>query len=62
MKSCANPPRNDFSLNMGHPCRYKSKGQKALHDELHKVTEKLKKFKDVNKKALDQFNQFTEQV
>mmetsp|Transcript_51571 Transcript_51571/g.122163 ORF Transcript_51571/g.122163 Transcript_51571/m.122163 type:complete len:1202 (+) Transcript_51571:76-3681(+) len=41
--------------------KYKDKSQKHLHDELHKVTEKLKGFKDVNKKALDQFNQFTEQ-
>uniref|UniRef100_A0A6U4NQC6 Structural maintenance of chromosomes protein n=2 Tax=Hemiselmis andersenii TaxID=464988 RepID=A0A6U4NQC6_HEMAN len=41
--------------------KYKDKNNKKLHDELHKVTEKLKAFKDVNKKALDQFNQFTEQ-
>mmetsp|Transcript_39668 Transcript_39668/g.93971 ORF Transcript_39668/g.93971 Transcript_39668/m.93971 type:complete len:1207 (-) Transcript_39668:191-3811(-) len=41
--------------------KYKDRSQKQLHDELHRVTEKLKTFKDVNKKALDQFNQFTEQ-
>mmetsp|Transcript_16431 Transcript_16431/g.41507 ORF Transcript_16431/g.41507 Transcript_16431/m.41507 type:complete len:1206 (+) Transcript_16431:144-3761(+) len=41
--------------------KYKTEKNKKLHDDLHKVTEKLKAFKDVNKKALDQFNQFTEQ-
>jgi structural maintenance of chromosome 3 (chondroitin sulfate proteoglycan 6) len=41
--------------------KYKGKNHKQLVDDLHKVTEKLKAFKDVNKKALDQFNQFTEQ-
>jgi len=37
--------------------KYKNKSNKSLHDALHKVAEKLKAFKDVNKKALDQFNQ-----
>ena len=41
--------------------KYKDKRQKYLQDELQKVTEKLKGFKDVNKKAMDQFTQFTEQ-
>ena len=41
--------------------KYKNRNHKQLVDDLHKVTEKLKAFKDVNKKALDQFNQFTEQ-
>jgi structural maintenance of chromosome 3 (chondroitin sulfate proteoglycan 6) len=41
--------------------KYKGRNHKQLVDDLHKVTEKLKAFKDVNKKALDQFNQFTEQ-
>jgi structural maintenance of chromosome 3 (chondroitin sulfate proteoglycan 6) len=41
--------------------KYKNRNHKQLVDDLHRVTEKLKAFKDVNKKALDQFNQFTEQ-
>lgn len=32
-----------------------------LHSMLRKVNEKLEKFQNVNKKALDQYNQFTEQ-
>ena len=42
--------------------RYKDKSEKHLNDALVKVTEKLGKFKNVNKKAMDQFNQFTDQV
>ena len=42
--------------------RYKDKSEKSLNDALVKVTEKLGKFKNVNKKAMDQFNQFTDQV
>jgi len=43
-------------------CRYKDRSEKNLNDSLVKVTEKLGKFKNVNKKAMDQFNQFTDQV
>lgn len=43
-------------------CRYKDKSEKNLNDSLVKVQEKLGKFKNVNKKAMDQFNQFTDQV
>ena len=42
--------------------KYKGKTEKNLNDSLVKVTEKLGKFKNVNKKAMDQFNQFTDQV
>ena len=42
--------------------RYKDKSEENLNDSLVKVQEKLGKFKNVNKKAMDQFNQFTDQV
>eukprot|EP00960_Hanusia_phi_P027479 746849-Hanusia_phi.AAC.5 len=41
--------------------KYKDSNKKQLESQLARVTEELKGFKDVNKKALDQFNQFTEQ-
>jgi len=58
---------SDLFLNstfrFGSPmCRYKDRSEKNLNDSLVKVTEKLGKFKNVNKKAMDQFNQFTDQV
>ena len=43
-------------------CRYKGLKETELNDRLVKVTSKLGKFKNVNKKAMDQFNQFTDQV
>jgi hypothetical protein len=42
--------------------RYKGLKETELNDKLVKVTGKLGKFKNVNKKAMDQFNQFTDQV
>ena len=43
-------------------CRYKDNSEKNLVDSLVNVTDKLGKFKNVNKKAMDQNNQFTDQV
>lgn len=40
---------------------YKKKGIKELHKMLHKCNEELKQFSHVNKKALDQYVNFTEQ-
>jgi structural maintenance of chromosome 3 (chondroitin sulfate proteoglycan 6) len=42
-------------------CRYQKKNLKELHKMLHKCNEQLKKFSHVNKKALDQYVNFTEQ-
>jgi structural maintenance of chromosome 3 (chondroitin sulfate proteoglycan 6) len=41
--------------------RYQKKGLKDLHKILHKCNEELKKYSHVNKKALDQYVNFTEQ-
>jgi structural maintenance of chromosome 3 (chondroitin sulfate proteoglycan 6) len=41
--------------------RYQKKGLKDLHKMLHKCNEELKKYSHVNKKALDQYVNFTEQ-
>lgn len=41
--------------------KYKRKNLKELHKMLHKCNEQLKKFSHVNKKALDQYVNFTEQ-
>eukprot|EP00252_Welwitschia_mirabilis_P018814 TRINITY_DN4209_c0_g1_i1.p1 TRINITY_DN4209_c0_g1~~TRINITY_DN4209_c0_g1_i1.p1 ORF type:complete len:1207 (-),score=328.66 TRINITY_DN4209_c0_g1_i1:370-3990(-) len=41
--------------------KYKRKNLKELHKMLHKCTEQLKKFSHVNKKALEQYVNFTEQ-
>ena len=41
--------------------KYKDKSEKNLKDLLDKAAEKLGKFQNVNKKAMDQFNQFTDQ-
>jgi hypothetical protein len=48
--------------NVPVPCRYKGLKETELNDKLVKVTGKLGKFKNINKKAMDQFNQFTDQV
>jgi structural maintenance of chromosome 3 (chondroitin sulfate proteoglycan 6) len=41
--------------------KYQKKGLKDLHKILHKCNEELKKYSHVNKKALDQYVNFTEQ-
>lgn len=41
--------------------KYQKKSLKELHKMLHKCNEQLKKFSHVNKKALDQYVNFTEQ-
>ncbi|OAE21948.1 hypothetical protein AXG93_242s1310 [Marchantia polymorpha subsp. ruderalis] len=41
--------------------KYQKKNLKELHKMLHKCNEQLKKFSHVNKKALDQYVNFTEQ-
>ena len=41
--------------------KYKRKNLKELHKMLHKCNEHLKEFSHVNKKALDQYVNFTEQ-
>ena len=41
--------------------RYKRKSIKELYKLLHKCNEELKKFSHVNKMALDQYVNFTEQ-
>eukprot|EP00878_Enallax_costatus_P007647 GHUV01008006.1.p1 GENE.GHUV01008006.1~~GHUV01008006.1.p1 ORF type:complete len:1195 (+),score=501.93 GHUV01008006.1:213-3797(+) len=41
--------------------KYQNKGQKELHSALKKVQAELSKYSHVNKKALDQFTNFTEQ-
>ncbi|KAH9570768.1 hypothetical protein CY35_02G058500 [Sphagnum magellanicum] len=41
--------------------KYQKKGLKDLHKMLHKCNEELKKYSHVNKKALDQYVNFTEQ-
>eukprot|EP00898_Chlorokybus_atmophyticus_P004172 jgi/Chlat1/4756/Chrsp308S04740 len=41
--------------------KYQNKGVKELHKMLHKTNEELKKYSHVNKKALDQYVNFTEQ-
>ena len=41
--------------------RYKRKSIKELHKMLHKCNEQLQQFSHVNKKALDQYVNFTEQ-
>ncbi|KAL2241183.1 UNVERIFIED_CONTAM: Structural maintenance of chromosomes protein 3, partial [Sesamum indicum] len=41
--------------------RYKRKSIKELHKQLHKCNEQLQQFSHVNKKALDQYVNFTEQ-
>ena len=52
-----------YPSTFGHALsRYKGKTEKYLNEALGKVTEQLGQFKNVNKKAMDQFNQFTDQV
>ena len=41
--------------------RYKRKSMKELQKMLHKCNEQLQQFSHVNKKALDQYMNFTEQ-
>lgn len=41
--------------------RYKRRSIKELHKMLHRCTEQLQQFSHVNKKALDQYINFTEQ-
>jgi len=41
--------------------RYKRRGVKDLHKMLHRCNEQLQQFSHVNKKALDQYVNFTEQ-
>ncbi|RVW84168.1 Structural maintenance of chromosomes protein 3 [Vitis vinifera] len=45
----------------GTPLIYKRKSIKELHKMLHKCNEQLQQFSHVNKKALDQYINFTEQ-
>lgn len=42
-------------------CRYKRKSVKELYKMLHNCNEQLQQFSHVNKKALDQYVNFTDQ-
>lgn len=42
-------------------CRYKRRNVKELQKMLHRCNEQLQQFSHVNKKALDQYVNFTEQ-
>lgn len=48
-----------LSININN--RYKRKSVKDLYKMLHKCNEQLQQFSHVNKKALDQYANFTEQ-
>ncbi|KAF6167278.1 hypothetical protein GIB67_043139 [Kingdonia uniflora] len=52
-----NHPNNHSAMANG----YKRKSTKELHKMLHKCSEQLQQFSHVNKKALDQYVNFTEQ-
>ncbi|TXG73485.1 hypothetical protein EZV62_002064 [Acer yangbiense] len=53
--------RLQFPRVAGQLCMYKRKNIKELHKMLHRCNEQLLQFSHVNKKALDQYVNFTEQ-